>query len=184
MGCSGCKKRRAAAEALVLPAGATKADAGYILLEYSGKNKADTAFRGLSGRKYRFGNNEYQRRQGVHPQDAAHFLRMGIFHRVELPPDPEPALVAEARPTEPPPPPPVVLPVAPPAPEPVPTPAPVELVVAAPAPALPDPGDLTVSELKGLTLTDPPAWRELLRREQAGRNRKSAVAWLTEQAAA
>lgn len=52
----------------------TKEEEGFIQLEYTGKNRATTTYKGSTGRPYRFGNNDESRIQWVHPEDADYLM--------------------------------------------------------------------------------------------------------------
>jgi len=82
MGCTGCKKRRTVVQ---MPAKWTsKEDAGFVQVRYIGKNKSTTTFQGVTGRRYRFGNNDDARGNWVHPQDAEAFIKRGIFEIADI----------------------------------------------------------------------------------------------------
>lgn len=101
--CSSCGKKRAALASAPKPDGAVlKADAGWPLLEYTGKNRADVMYRGATGRRYRFGNNDLSRRQWVHPDDRAHLMRFRVFQEIRVPdPSPQPVLQSDPAPKAP-----------------------------------------------------------------------------------
>jgi len=52
----------------------TKEAAGFERLEYTGSNRGTSTFRGITGRSYRFGNNDDSRVGLVHPEDARNFI--------------------------------------------------------------------------------------------------------------
>ena len=54
----------------------TKEEAGHVQLEYTGGNKATSTFKGITGRPYRFGNNDESRIAWVHPEDADNFINV------------------------------------------------------------------------------------------------------------
>ena len=63
-----------------------KTDSGFVRLEYIGKNKNELTFKGPTGRRYRFGNNEYHRTGLVHPDDVHWALRLNCFREANQPP--------------------------------------------------------------------------------------------------
>jgi len=96
MACSGCSKSnnpRTVAQPAPPPGWEDKGSAGYITLEYVGKNKNDLTFRGPSGRVYRFGNNDFNRVKQVHPSDMRHLLSFRCFR--ESAPAAKPVLVSQ-----------------------------------------------------------------------------------------
>jgi hypothetical protein len=74
MACPGCKKKRAAIQPP--QTWSTKEEAGFVQLEYVGKNRATGTFIGITGRPYRFGNNDEARLDWVHPTDADDFINV------------------------------------------------------------------------------------------------------------
>lgn len=77
MGCRDCAKKakRASMAKQDLPQNwSTKEEQGFEQLEYTGGNRATTTFRGITGRNYRFGNNDESRVGWVHPQDVVNFI--------------------------------------------------------------------------------------------------------------
>jgi glycosyltransferase involved in cell wall biosynthesis len=76
-GCGNCAKRakQASMAARELPDNwSTKEEAGFEQVEYTGGNRATTTFTGITGRPYRFGNNDESRVGWMHPQDVVNFI--------------------------------------------------------------------------------------------------------------
>ena len=64
-----------------------KADLGWPVLEYVGKNSSELTFRGRATRRvYRAGNNRFHKRIHVHPDDLGQLLALVCFRLVETPP--------------------------------------------------------------------------------------------------
>jgi len=82
----------------------TKADLGWPLLEYIGKNSSELVFKGrTTGRVYKAGNNKYHKLIRVHPDDTKQLLALTCFRLKEtetltVAPATSPAPVATAVP--------------------------------------------------------------------------------------
>jgi len=77
MGCKPCSQnaKRASMAAKDLPENwSTLEDAGFEQIEYTGSNRATTTFTGVTGRNYRFGNNDESKIGWMHPQDVMNFI--------------------------------------------------------------------------------------------------------------
>ncbi len=78
-GCRNCAQRakQASMVAEELPQSwSTKEDSGFEQVEYIGSNRATSTFRGITGRPYRFGNNDEAKVSWVHPEDADNFINV------------------------------------------------------------------------------------------------------------
>ena len=76
VGCRPCAKQASMA-AQELPQGwTTLEDSGFEQLEYTGGNRSTTTFTGITGRRYRFGNNDEAKVSWVHPEDANNFINV------------------------------------------------------------------------------------------------------------
>lgn len=147
-----------------------QAPTGFVQIEYLGNNYGSTVWGGPgaapSGRSYTFGAGATDRIKYVDPRDAQWFANLREGGR---------NVFAQVR----------VEPVAPPMSEPEPEEAePLDNLSSGAeevhAPALPDPADLTVTEIKALDLT-PVQWDQLLAAERAGKNRATAVEYMESQ---
>lgn len=106
MACKGCGGRRVNPRSRlgsrsVAPAPenwAAKSDSGFVNLEYVGKNRNELLFKGPSGRRYRFGNNQYHRTGLVHPDDVRHLLNLNCFRRATQPVPPTESAPLHAEP--------------------------------------------------------------------------------------
>jgi glycosyltransferase involved in cell wall biosynthesis len=166
--CKGCgkNKRRPRQEAAPPPPAnwVSKEDLGWPLIEYVGNNQNSLVFKGLTGRKYRFGANDHDKVHRVHPTDAKRFLAYVYFEEA-----PESAAVMLHAPAT----------IPPPAPAPVAIPTePIEGTVAEVAqpielPPL-DVSRLTIKELREANYTVD-EWSELLAQETAKRKPRSTV---------
>jgi len=75
----------------------SKADLGWPLLEYVGKNTSELVFKGrVTGRVYRAGNNKFHKLVRVHPDDLNQLLALTCFRRgmENKPQQPKPTPVA------------------------------------------------------------------------------------------
>lgn len=147
--------------ATIQRAASAQAPIGFVQMEYLGNNYGSTVWGGPgaapSGRSYAFGADATQRIKYVDPRDVPYLsnLREGgrnLFALVKLQPAPAPT------------------------PEPVETEALDNLSTPQgdEPETLPNPGDLTVTEIKALDLT-PAQWEQMLVAERAGKNRATAI---------
>ena len=80
MACKGCGNSKGRANVNTQPDNwESKSTAGFVHLEYIGKNQNDLTFKGPSGRRYLLGNNDYHRFAYVHPGDVRHLLSFKCF---------------------------------------------------------------------------------------------------------
>lgn len=112
MACRGCGKKSQRVKVRQQPEPSpptnwtTKEEAGFMRMEFTGKNENDLVFRGKrTGRRYIFGNNPYRRFGFVHPDDVEGFKRMGFFKEVppvvQQPVAVEPVVEPKIEPVEP-----------------------------------------------------------------------------------
>jgi hypothetical protein len=74
VGCKPCAQK-ANMMARELPQNwSTKEEQGFVQVEYTGRNRSTTTFNGITGRRYRMGNNDDSRVVWMHPQDASNFI--------------------------------------------------------------------------------------------------------------
>ena len=146
----------------------SKTDSGFVRLEYIGKNKNELTFKGPTGRRYRFGNNEYHRTGLVHPDDVHWALRLNCFREANQPPPSTESAPLHA--------------------EPSPKPSPVSTSALTSTPKgdtlVPEGvsldlnvGDHSIQELQNMDLTEYDLVTAI-RLEVAGKNRKSALVLL------
>ena len=73
VGCKPCSQNKT----LPMPQNwSTKEESGFAQLEYVGKNRNTTTFQGITGRAYRFGNNDRAKIGWVHPLDVENFVEV------------------------------------------------------------------------------------------------------------
>jgi len=85
----------------------SKADLGWPLLEYVGKNTSELVFKGrATGRVYRAGNNKFHKVVRVHPDDLNQLLaltcfRLGVENKPQQPKPPTPVITPVVATVEP-----------------------------------------------------------------------------------
>ena len=103
--CKTCGKKRGGRNIAPPPAPenwATKADLGWPMIEFIGRNTSSMLFKNTpTGRRYTLGNNTHHKIARVHPQDLDHFLRFVYIREYTDTTDDEKVLVAQPTPNAP-----------------------------------------------------------------------------------
>jgi len=83
--CKPCSQNARVMSTVLPQSWSTKEEEGFVQLKYVGKNRATSTFKGVSGRNYRFGNNDDARIAWVHPEDAINLVdvKHQPFERVQ-----------------------------------------------------------------------------------------------------